>query len=337
MQLNMQRVQFRRSTLILLGLLSSVACADEKPTAPPSPQNSGTEIAPRVAAPPFNADTAYGYIAQQLAFGPRVPNTPAHTQTAAWLSKTLQAFGAQVVVQQAPVKHYSGQILNIKNIIASYNPQASKRILLSAHWDTRPLADEDPNESRREQPIPGANDGGSGVGVLLEIARQLGQKQPNVGVDIFLWDAEDWGDPNGDETTWALGAQHWAKNPHKAGYSAAYGIHLDMVGGKNAQFFQEPHSLQYAGNIVEKVWRQAQQLGYGNYFLFQQGRAVLDDHYFINTIAKIPTINIIDTRLAGDDLFFSHWHTHGDDLDKIDKTTLRAVGETVLAVLYNEQ
>jgi Zn-dependent M28 family amino/carboxypeptidase len=337
--------------LALLALVALVACSGGSDNSTPeqaSPTDAasqaGTAAAsaadtqqPELAGPPFEADSAYAYIEKQLAFGPRVPNTAAHKRCAHWLVRKFEQFGAQVEVQQAQVRHHTGRLLNIKNIIASYNPQAQRRIMLSAHWDTRPLAEKAANPQRRDEPIPGANDGASGVAVLLEIARQLEKKAPNVGVDIFLWDAEDWGESGSRiSETWCLGSQHWAQNPHKPGYSAAYGINLDMVGAKNATFLQEGYSRRYAQNIVDHVWSTAHALGHGDYFLFQREQTLTDDHYYINTMANIPMIDIIHTQ-PGRGLFFQHWHTHQDTIDKISRQTLQAVGETVLQVVYEEK
>lgn len=331
--------------LIISGLLfSSVflfnACGDDATSTAPS-----TATAP--AAPPerpkdpnakkvpaFNMDSAYAYVAAQVAFGPRVPNTPAHTQTAAWLVAKLEKFGAAVEQQKFTATAYTGTKLNGNNIIGRYNPEMTDRILLCAHWDTRHIAD-----SKLAKPgdiVEGADDGASGVGVLLEIARQLGISTPNIGVDIVFFDAEDYGEGggNGDSNSWALGAQHYARN--FSGPKQRYGILLDMVGGKNAVFPREAGSLRYAPNVVDKVWKLAAGMGYGTYFPMTTQRAVLDDHVFINTIARIPTIDIINYREETESKFVPHWHTGNDNMDAIDKRSLRAVGQVVTAVVYRE-
>ncbi|MFW5659155.1 MAG: M28 family peptidase, partial [Bacteroidota bacterium] len=285
--------------LSLVLLLALVACGDKtggtEVAKTPGDQPATPEEA-NVQAPAFNADSAYAHVEKQVSFGPRVPGSDAHSRAAQWLIQKFRDYGAQVSVQEADVQHYSGKTLNIKNIIASYKPEAEARIMLSAHWDTRPIAEEDLDPNRRAEPIPGANDGASGVAVLMEIARQLQQKAPNIGVDLFLWDAEDWGDPSGvAEDSWALGSQYWARNPHKPGYTARWGINLDMVGAKDATFLQEPTSLEYAPQVVDKVWRRASELGHGDVFLYMNSRMVLDDHTYINQIAGIPMIDIIHT------------------------------------------
>jgi len=285
----------------------------------------------QVDIPNFNADSAYEYVAKQVAFGPRVPNMGSHINCGEWLGKFLEDKGAKVFRQTATVTAWDGTQLSAQNIIAQYNPEAKKRILLSAHWDTRPIADQD--TERQNEPILGANDGASGVGVLLEIARQIQAKKPTAGIDICLWDAEDYGNP-GTVNSYSLGTQYWAKNKHVPNYNAAFGINLDMVGAAGAQFFKEENSMNYAAAIVEKVWLSARRQGYGSYFSHVRGNAVTDDHFYVSKLAGIPCIDVIDQKNGAD--FFEQWHTHGDDMSVISKETLKAVGQTVLDVIYRE-
>ncbi|NRA51414.1 MAG: M28 family peptidase [Phaeodactylibacter sp.] len=304
---------------------------------------SSESIAPpitkeKVSVPKFERDSALAYVAKQLEFGPRVPNSEGHRQAKAWLVNQLKGYGAKVIEQDFEAKAYTGDLLKSTNIIAQFNPGAQKRILLGAHWDTRPFADSPISEERRTEPILGADDGGSGVGVLLEVARQLQANPIDMGVDNVLFDAEDYGESGGETPdTYALGAQYWSKNPHLSGaQKPKYGILLDMVGSKGARFPKEYFSMQFAPQIVNKVWKLGQDMGYGNYFVDQQGGAITDDHYYVNTIARIPMIDIINRTPGTQTGFGEHWHTHDDDLDIIDKRTLRAVGQVVLAVLYRE-
>ena len=290
----------------------------------------------------FNADSAYNYIEKQVSFGPRVPNSVGHRACGNYLADQLKAFGAKVTAQEMPVTAYNGTVLQAKNIIGSYNPTAKKRVLLFAHWDTRPYADMDADAANHKHPIDGADDAGSGVGVLLEIARQFGEKAPEVGVDIIFFDAEDYGTPDfhtGEhaQNTWCLGSQFWAKNPHQPGYRANYGILLDMVGSKNAAFFKEGLSMQYAPNIVDKVWTKARALGYGKYFINAIGGTITDDHQYVNEGRNIPSIDIINYDPDSDTGFGHHWHTMDDTMKNINKETLKAVGQTVLEVIYNEK
>ncbi|NTU52084.1 MAG: M28 family peptidase, partial [Candidatus Aminicenantes bacterium] len=273
-------------------------------------------------------------------FGPRVPGTPAHAACADWLVKTLKQWTPDVVVQEFKARAYDGRPLEGKNIVASFDEDKTDRVLLCAHWDSRPFADHDPDPANHYKPVMGANDGASGVGVLLEIARCLSIKKPAVGVDILLLDLEDFGEHRNwsgySQDSWALGSQHWAKNPHRPGYKARFGILLDMVGGAGAVFPREGTSLYYAPAVVRKVWDAARALGLGRYFVETESDPLIDDHVYINRFARIPTADIIDydSRRGG---FPESWHTVGDTLDKIDRDTLAAAGRTVLAVVHQEK
>ena len=287
--------------------------------------------------PDFSPDSAYEYVAKQVAFGPRVPGLPAQKACFDYLKEKMTQFGAQVTVQEAKLNIYNGKEVPMFNLIASFNPDIEKRILLCAHWDSRPFADQD--TAKRNLPIDGANDGASGVAVLMEIARQLNIKKPDVGVDIIFFDVEDYGQPDGDgdhvEDSYALGTQYWAKNPHKPNYTAENGILLDMVGAGDVLFTMEGISMQYAPEFNRKVWNIAIQMGYADYFNFRMTESIIDDHYYINKIAAIPTIDIIHKDLNTASGFWKYWHTHEDNLSKIDKNTLKVVGETVLATVFD--
>ena len=296
-----------------------------------------------VQVPQFDADSAYKYIQAQVDFGPRTPNSKGHVACGDYLAAKLAEHGAKVISQNAELPAYDGTLLKARNIIGSFKPESKKRIALFAHWDTRPWADNDPNEKNHHTPILGANDGASGVGVLLEIARQINQQQPELGIDIIFLDAEDYGAPQfytGEhrEDQWCLGAQYWARTPHVDGYNARFGILLDMVGGKDATFFKEVYSEKYAKGINKKVWKKANDAGYGRYFINEVGGQITDDHLFINRLAGIPTIDIIpndeNCELSS---FGPTWHTVNDNMDAIDRSTLKAVGQTVLEVIYNEK
>ena len=294
----------------------------------------------QVDVPKFSADSAFAYVEAQLNFGPRVPNTPAHVACGDYLIASLDSFGAKVQVQAANLQAYDGTRLRARNIMGSFRPEVKRRILLMAHWDTRPVADQCEDKSRQKEPIPGANDGASGVAVLMEVARLLGQQLPDVGVDILFFDAEDYGAPTWAESRtvddWCLGSQYWAEEAKKSGYYAQYGILLDMVGAPAAQFGREAISMHYAEPVVNKVWDAANMLGYSSYFVYDKTPQIIDDHMFVNQIAGIPTIDIIHHDNSSDHYFGAYWHTHNDNLQAIDKATLKAVGQTLLQVVYYE-
>ena len=295
--------------------------------------------------PDFNADSAYAFTQAQCDFGPRDMNSKGHEECGAWIVAKFKGYGCKVTTQEADLKGYDGTTLKSTNIMAQYNPGATTRILLCAHWDSRPWADNDPDSANWHKPMLAANDAASGVAVMLEIARLL-QKNAlpsGFGVDFVCFDAEDWGTPqweaNQDASgdSWALGAQHFAANLPQ-GYEARYGILLDMVGGMNAKFYKEGISNQYAPEIVKKVWRAARQAGFGSYLPRQEGGMITDDHIPLNQKAGIPTIDIIpyypDCQQSS---FGPTWHTLADNMDNIDRNTLKAVGQTVIQVLFTEK
>jgi hypothetical protein len=307
--------------------------------------NGGDTIKPTaIAVPSFDSDSAYTFVEAQVAFGPRVPGTLSHQACSNWLERKLVAYTrGHAIVQRSKAKLFTGEPIEIRNIIASFNPDVKRRILLCAHWDTRMFADYD--TERRDEPIPGANDGGSGVAVLLEVARQLSANPlKNLGVDIVLFDAEDQGfpenmpqykRPENTNLTWCLGSQHWSRNRHRMDYTYVFGILLDMVGAEGATFPREGNSVYYASHVVDQVWKEAASLGHGEYFVKAYSPEILDDHYFVNTVASIPTIDIVQVN-PDNNKFHPSWHTHRDDLSVISKTTLQAVGETLLSVIYKE-
>ena len=321
--------------LISLVLFSMTSCDNKqnsKPAAQPAPQVK------QVVIPDFNADSAYNYVKKQLDFGPRVPGSVAHKQCAEWFVDFFSGKADTVYVQDFRTRLYDGRGIDGKNIIAAFNPEAKKRILLAAHWDSRPFADHDPDEKNWNTPIDGANDGASGVGVLMEIARILNDNPVNIGVDIILFDLEDYGAPyflnlmtNDD---WALGSQYWAKNPHIYNYRAYFGILLDMVGASNPKFPKEYYSQQFAPALSNDVWKIARELGYDEYFTNELGHPINDDHIYVNAIARIPMIDIIHLENNSESSFYPYWHTVKDNIEQIDPKTLGMVGDVVVNVLY---
>ncbi|MBL7814926.1 MAG: M28 family peptidase [Saprospiraceae bacterium] len=317
--------------------LLPLVCSND-PKATPSVVEVEKSLADiKIAIPKFDSDSAYASTEKIVSFGPRVTGSTGSLKVRGWIVNQLKKYGADVIEQPFKAKTFDGKTLDATNIIARFNPSATKRIMLSAHWDSRPFADQD--SSKKKEPILGADDSGSAIAMLIEVARQLHQTPlSNLGVDIILFDAEDYGDGSGKEnteTTWCLGSQHWAKNPHAVGYTAKYGINLDMAGARGARFTKELFSMKFASTVVEKVWRVGRYLGYTHLFVDESSRGpMIDDHYFVNTIARIPTIDIINHPT--DSYFGKYWHTHDDNMTVIDKETLRGTGQTVLSVLHYE-
>ncbi len=321
-----------------IALLMSAGCGNES-THTSSTGNSNHSGKPAVKAPDFNSDSAYAFTAQQVLFGPRVPNSTAHKQCADWMTSRMQEYCDTVIVQSYRVTAFDGKVLDSRNIIASFRPDLGNRILLCAHWDTRPWADQD--SVRKKEPIDGANDGASGVGILMEVARQLAASKPELGVDIVFFDAEDYGQPDDSEfppmdDSYCLGSQYWAQHLHQPNYMARYGILLDMAGADQATFTQEGSSMQYAPYIVDLVWKAGNDIGYGQHFINEKTKGIIDDHFYINRLAGIRCIDIIHYDYNTASNFWKHWHTHGDTIDKISRPTLKAVGQTLLEVLYRE-
>lgn len=319
---------------IIFVIVLLVACSSQKNQQQESIIKEG-EVDMDNSSVIFEADSAYKYIEQQVNFGPRVPNTEAHRQCAKWLASELTRHGAIVHEQHAILKAFDGTKLNATNIIGQFNPEVENRLLLMAHWDCRPWADADPNPQNHTKPVDGANDGASGVGVLLELARLIGLSQTDKGIDILFLDAEDWG-TEGDDESWALGARYFVNNPFKTGYFPTEAILLDMVGGHNAIFRRELFSEHYAPTLVDKIWAVAEQSGYSNTFSNETGGAITDDHIeFIK--AGIPAIDIIEYNPYTETGFNPTWHTVSDNMSAIDRTSLKAVGQTVINYIFTQK
>ena len=325
-------MQYIKITTLLFFLIF-IGCSSEKNT------KKKLSVSNKITVPKFNTDSAYHFVETQVNFGPRALSSYGWEKCFIYLEKKMSSYCNNVSIQEREITTYDNKNHILKNIIASFSPNKKNRIALFAHWDTRPIADHD--IKKQDSPILGANDGGSGVGLLLEIARQFSIKKPKIGVDIILFDAEDYGQPEKSnfpkmEHSWCLGSQYWSKEAKKNNYFARYGILVDMVAGENATFYQEEVSNYFASFLVDKVWKTAHELGFGSHFIYMPSPQIIDDHYYVNTIAEIPTIDIIEYDPKTKNNFNKHWHTHGDNMNNICKETLNAVGNTLLHVIYNE-
>ena len=319
--------------MLLVSFSSIVSCSKKKDVQPSAKSDYDVPAA-------FSGDSAYSFVKKQVDFGPRVPGSKAHTQCGDWLADKLKSYGAEVKEQIFDVKTYDGKSYKCRNIMASFAPDKKDRVLLLSHWDCRPFSDNDADEANWRKPVDGANDGASGVGVLLEVARQLSVKPVSVGVDILLVDVEDYGTPQFEKTeeynpdTWCIGSRVWATEAAANGYKARFGILLDMVGSPVASFPKEMYSMEYAAGIVDKVWSKARRLGKSDLFLDKRLGGITDDHVQINQIAGIPTVDIIHYSESG----FGHfWHTVEDNMSNVSAQTLQSVGEVVLSVVYDEK
>lgn len=315
---------------VLLFMAGCSNCSDKKPQIQQEEYVS--------TAPVFNSDSAFLFLKEQCAFGPRTMNSEAHDKCGDYIAAKFRQYGANVYEQMADLKLYDGTPVKGRNIIAALNEQATRRIMICAHWDSRPWADHDEDPANHKTAIDGANDGASGVAVMIELARQFAQKMPAVGVDLICFDAEDCGTPewardeHDSEHTWCLGSQYWAGKHHVEGYVAEYGILLDMVGGPNSVFYKESYSMQMAPRITDKVWAAGQKIGYGNYFKSEVTGYVTDDHVAVNQCG-IPCTDVIASD-KNNNGFCQTWHTTADNVNNIDVNVLKAVGQTLMEVIY---
>lgn len=294
--------------------------------------------------PTFNADTCMKYIQEQCNFGPRVTGSKEAGLCRQYLVEQFRRFDAVVEEQQADVTLWDGKVLPACNIIAKLNPDNTDRIIICAHWDSRPWADNDEDEKNHRTPVLAANDGASGVAMMMEICRLLQQNPIKVGIDFICFDAEDMGTPQWAETeestsdTWCLGSKFWAERAREEGYRARYGVLLDMVGGRGSVFPIEKVSQDYAEPIASLVVRLGNQIGYGHYFpLNREGGYLMDDHVNVNRIARIPCIDIVPNFTDGPSSFGPTWHTVNDTPENIDVNVLEAVGQTLTQLIYNEE
>ena len=328
------KINWMKYGAFALALLVSSCWSNKKervmPAFPPATKK-------QVSIPRFDDSLAYSYVAKQVSFGPRVPGSPGHKACKAWIIEYAKSLGLEVREQNFEAKTYYKQNLPATNIIISINPTHKRRVLLGAHWDTRHISDKDPDPNNKKKPLLGADDGGSGVGVLLSLAKTLKENPIDLGVDIILFDAEDLGEDGGqNELSWCLGSQYWAENLHVEDYWAMYGILLDLVGAPNPRFSREGYSMNFAPELTNKIWTLARSMNLGNSFVAAEIGGITDDHVYVNKIAKIPMVDIINVPGLENQFFPAHHHTQKDDMTAIDKNSLRIVGQLVTAIIYQE-
>ncbi len=314
---------------VALAFLACNGCKNDPKTVKAPPIPKPPKPATPAAVPSFSADSAFVWIEKQLAFGPRCPSSEAHANCRNFLAAEFKRLGLTVIEQKFDAKKFDGSPMSGVNVIAQYRPDLKYRVLFSAHWDSRWTSDHDPAGSK--DCVPAADDGASGAAILLEIARVLQQNKVEIGVDLCLWDLEDQGDDSGNSpNSWCLGSQYWSKNPHID--AALFGINLDMVGSKGARFGRERASNEFAPAIVEKVWRLGQSMGFGQFFVDDFEGPITDDHVFVSRV--VPCIDVINRQIGTKSGFGDHWHTQNDNINVIDRATLKAVGQTMTAVIY---
>ncbi len=312
---------------LLLTALCLTGCAQDSPKKTAEPAAEKQIPAPLI--PAFNGNNAFQYLTAQTNFGPRNPGSAGHRNCQNYLYSELQKYAEAVNLQPFTIQGYEKETFKLNNIIASFNLRSTSRVLLVAHWDTRPWADQEPDHKHSDKPILGANDGASGVAVLLEIARCLKSSQPSVGVDILLTDGEDYG-KEGDKNGYLHGARYFAKNL-PPGFSPMFGILIDMIGDKELEIMKERYSLTFAPDVIDMVWGKAKELGVHQFSDKLQGY-VTDDHLPLNNVG-IKTIDLIDFDYP--DTSNQYWHTHRDTPDKCSPESLEAVGKVLMAVIYD--
>ena len=286
---------------------------------------AGAACSAKAKAPPreFDGTRAFGYLEQQMRFGPRIPGTPAHEQTGDWILAQLRGRADTVIVQDIAHTTKSGQVLHLRNFLARFRPGQADRVLYLAHWDTRPHADQSANLAAQRQPVPGADDGASGVAVLLGVADALKAKPPAMGVDLLFVDGEDYGD-FADSSDVLIGSRYFAAH-QPVGYPPLFAVLFDMVGDKNLQIYVEGNSQSVAPEVVDRVWHTAGELGYGNIFVPQVRHTLIDDHVTLQN-AGIHAIDVVDFD-------YPYWHTAEDTVDKVSAASLQVVGDVAMAVL----
>ncbi len=321
------------NVICLLSLLVFVACGTNSQNTSTHKKDDKQKVSLVDSIPEFNSDSAFSFVKKQVDFGPREPNSVAHDQCATWLTQKLKEYGSTVQLQEGTYTAHDKKQLDFTNIFASLNPNHPKRILITAHWDTRPWADNDADSQFHNKPIDGANDGASGVAVILELARIITKENWNIGVDFLLFDIEDYG-VSSETNSFCYGSQYWKNHITYTDTRPLYGINLDMVGDKNASFSYEGFSNQYARHVLDKVWSSAHELGHKKIFTRKITYPVTDDHLYVNQ-AGIPCIDIIHRdHFSG--RFPDTWHTHEDQIENISPKMLQNVGQTLLLTILKE-
>lgn len=313
-------------------ILFLTSCKQDKIVTNTSKTKKEAKKPKSIKIPVFNGDSAFTFVKKQVDFGPRINGSEAHKKAVDWFVKKFKSYGGEVKLQKFKATFPNGQTEDASNIIASFNPGKSKKVIIAAHFDTRMIAEKDPDPTKRDKPIDGADDGASGVGVIFEIARQISETPINMSIDFILFDAEDNGSEGNDES-WCLGSQYWSKQAAREGYEADFGVLLDMVGAKNAVFTKESVSKRYAGPLQDVIWNLAANMGYSDLFANIDRGSVNDDHLYVNKDAGIPMVDIINIPdpVKG---FGPYHHTHDDNIDNIDPNTLKRTGQVVLALIF---
>jgi hypothetical protein len=284
----------------------------------------------------FNADSAMSYIRQQLAFGPRTPGTETARKTGDWIVSRLHATADTVLEQRWTHTMTDGKSVPMRNIFARFKPNATQRVLYVTHWDTRPFADSDPDPAKTKLPMPGANDGASGVALLMAVADALKKVPPNTGVDLLFVDGEDWGTFGPPDVDVLIGSTYFAQHLPTPGYAPTFGVLWDMIGDSDLNIYQEVNSAQAAPEVVQKVWGLAKEMGYQKYFIPEAKEPITDDHVPLIK-AGLKVIDVIDIDYGPRDetgaVTTNYHHTTMDTIDHVSAKSMKIVGDVAMALL----
>jgi glutaminyl-peptide cyclotransferase len=305
--------------LVLLTLCLLVGCKGD------AKEGSAAQRSPAATSTGFSGSSAYSYAKAQFDFGPRVPGTPAAQKAGDWIIHQMRARADTVIVQSFTYTTADGKKLPLRNILARFRPNLSERVLYITHWDSRPISESAATDAEKKMPVPGANDGASGVGMFVALGDVLKRTPPNVGVDLLFTDGEDYGQFGPPEVDVLIGSRYFATHLPSPGYKPVYGVLWDMIGDKDLRIPYEMNSFQQAPEVVSRVWQAAADLGYGDIFVQESGGLITDDHIPLLN-AGIPVIDVID-------LTYPPHHTPQDTMDKISAQSLAKVGDVATALV----
>jgi len=305
--------------LVFLTLCLIVGCKSD------AKEGSAAQRSPAATSTGFSGGSAYNYAKAQVDFGPRVPGTPAAQKAGDWIIRQMRARADTVIVQSFTYTTADGKKLPLRNILARFRPNLSERVLYITHWDSRPISESAATDAEKKMPVPGANDGASGVGMFVALGDVLKRTAPNVGVDLLFTDGEDYGQFGPPEVDVLIGSKYFATHLPSPGYKPVYGVLWDMIGDKDLRIPYEMNSFQQAPEVVSRVWQTAADLGYGDIFVQESGGLITDDHIPLLNVG-IPVIDVID-------LTYPPHHTPQDTMDKISAQSLAKVGDVATALV----
>ena len=288
-------------------------------------EGSAAQTSAAATSTGFSGTAAYGYAKTQVDFGPRVPGSSAAKLAGDWIIREMRARADTVIVQSFTYTTADGKKLPLRNILARFRPELTERVLYLTHWDSRPVSESASTDAEKKMPVPGANDGASGVGMFIALGDVLKKTKPNVGVDLLFTDGEDYGEFGPPQVDVLIGAKYFAAHLPSPGYKPLYGVLWDMIGDKDLRIPYEMNSFQQAPEVVARVWQTAADLGHADVFVQESGGEITDDH--------IPLLNAGLRVIDVIDLTYPAHHTPQDTMDKISAKSLAIVGDVATALV----